>query len=966
LRPNAFGNALGRSLVERKLAGMDGAKSTSSMVYNASGQMIAVNFSDPQSGPAPTMGPKSKLFILDAQGNILKSREVGSNSPVQEQQQVIANGQLQMRYSTSQGGFGGDVTGEQEDNFWRAYNHEANQNPLIDTPLTGGPKGNSGGVVIAMEGDTLQSLAERLYGDSSLWYKLAEANNLNLDAVLHGGQQLLAPVYLDGAPDVLAYNNGKIIGSTLPNLMPPPPPSSKWGWLPKLISIVVYVIVYVFSGNSVFAAMASNVAEQHSTNMVNGNYNWRRFVKRTTNPFSGNFDDFARFVADPWSNGDHKYFDFKAVARAGAVAYLMKQVGGTVGNSGAADAATSGAGDAAASGAASTASTTATSWTATAINEGMRFAGSAVLHVLSGQSFSWKAVAATYAAQHAGDFVGGAMEGYAGNAPGSILNSDWGQYAQVAIRSAASNVAYQVIRENRVDWKAVGLNTLSVVGNTLITNSVNSLGGHGSWRAVAARAAFGGAMAKLRHGDVLSGMVEGAGDEIIMGLHAKAAQAAGLDRRNSTTRLNATLADWMGAEATALEQGGIGRELGLAVGSAIGGSLAERLDLDYELESVRTRSTERVRLRADAMPVLQSLGAEQLPSAGLLDGIKLPDMLTDADVAAMRTVVADSVEVAGAGGGISALEAREARVRQHQQNAMYGISDDGVMNRLIAPVRGTGQRLVPMRGDGLSPASRYLRDGGFTDARAGTLEYDVGRRLIEDLSIVGAPEVALGLIPAKVSSAASRYVGAAGEFLFGEQRMARIALAGELRTGLQLGETTLGQGYGNMSALHLDGETNLLTFRASSMYSPSNADLSRLALDGFRRSGEPVFRTGEGLAASEFERAFGGMLDRITPDSWSTPNPPDFIIKGGQFDGKTVDFLYTADSKYAADQMNKNFLQNAKAERKALDNIIKHTDKADFVPMDLRVLNERNQQKLLEVIQKLKPAEQRKLVIIKG
>lgn len=64
--------------------------------------------------------------------------------------------------------------------------------------------------------------------------------------------------------------------------------------------------------------------------------------------------------------------------------------------------------------------------------------------------------------------------------------------------------------------------------------------------------------------------------------------------------------------------------------------------------------------------------------------------------------------------------------------------------------------------------------------------------------------------------------------------------------------------------------------------------------------------------------------------------------------------------------MNKNFLINAKGERKALDNIIKHTDKADFVPMDFRVLNERNQQKLLEVIKNLKPAEQRKLIIIKG
>jgi hypothetical protein len=226
-------------------------------------------------------------------------------------------------------------------------------------------------------------------------------------------------------------------------------------------------------------------------------------------------------------------------------------------------------------------------------------------------------------------------------------------------------------------------------------------------------------------------------------------------------------------------------------GNAIGSSLAERLDPESELNSVRSQSTVRARQRGDAMPLLQSLGTERLPSAELLENLNHPAFVTDEDVEVMQRVMADSIEVAGAGGGVSAVQARDARLRQLQQNAMYGISDDGVMNRLISPNRDTGQRLVPTTGDGLSAAARYLRDNGYLDPREGQVSYDVGRHLIEDIGVVGAPEAALGLIPTKVTAAANRYITAAGEFVLGEQRAAKFALNAELRNGLALGELGL-------------------------------------------------------------------------------------------------------------------------------------------------------------------------------
>lgn len=52
-----------------------------------------------------------------------------------------------------------------------------------------------------------------------------------------------------------------------------------------------------------------------------------------------------------------------------------------------------------------------------------------------------------------------------------------------------------------------------------------------------------------------------------------------------------------------------------AFGNALGSSLAERLDPEYELESVRARSTERARLRGEQFEPLSMLGpTTRLPS----------------------------------------------------------------------------------------------------------------------------------------------------------------------------------------------------------------------------------------------------------------------------------------------------------------------------------------------------------------
>ena len=54
-------------------------------------------------------------------------------------------------------------------------------------------QGSSGGTYSVRAGDTLSSVAAQLWGDASLWYKLAQANGLTADGALSEGQTLIVP-----------------------------------------------------------------------------------------------------------------------------------------------------------------------------------------------------------------------------------------------------------------------------------------------------------------------------------------------------------------------------------------------------------------------------------------------------------------------------------------------------------------------------------------------------------------------------------------------------------------------------------------------------------------------------------------------------------------------------------------------------------------------------------------------------
>lgn len=104
------------------------------------------------------------------------------------------------------------------------------------------------------EGDTLQTIAAAMWGDSTLWYIIADANGLKGEDVLKAGQVLKVPNNVvnlhNTATTFKPYDPGLAIGNTQPTLPTPPPPprgSEGCGAIAQIIAIVVAIVVTVYA-----------------------------------------------------------------------------------------------------------------------------------------------------------------------------------------------------------------------------------------------------------------------------------------------------------------------------------------------------------------------------------------------------------------------------------------------------------------------------------------------------------------------------------------------------------------------------------------------------------------------------------------------------------------------------------------------------------------------------------------------
>ena len=131
------------------------------------------------------------------------------------------------------------------------------------------------GTYTVQAGDTLQGIAQSVYGNASLWYVIADANAISLDSSgnainLVAGTTLKLPAVSNeqnGSQTFDPYNPLKLIGSTTPALAYiPPPPSQHCNTLTELVVAAITVVATVYTaGVAADALGAGGVAGSTAT-----------------------------------------------------------------------------------------------------------------------------------------------------------------------------------------------------------------------------------------------------------------------------------------------------------------------------------------------------------------------------------------------------------------------------------------------------------------------------------------------------------------------------------------------------------------------------------------------------------------------------------------------------------------------------------------------------------------------------
>ncbi|WP_431686418.1 LysM peptidoglycan-binding domain-containing protein [Hahella sp. NBU794] len=108
-------------------------------------------------------------------------------------------------------------------------------------------------------GDTLATIASRLWGDASLWYLIADANGLSGDQDLKADLNLVVPNVVTNihinASTFRPYDPGLALGDTTPTLPEPPPPPKKG----KCAGAAIFVMIIAIAVTAIVAPALAGV-----------------------------------------------------------------------------------------------------------------------------------------------------------------------------------------------------------------------------------------------------------------------------------------------------------------------------------------------------------------------------------------------------------------------------------------------------------------------------------------------------------------------------------------------------------------------------------------------------------------------------------------------------------------------------------------------------------------------------------
>ncbi|MFZ2754287.1 MAG: putative Ig domain-containing protein [Lysobacteraceae bacterium] len=232
---------------------------TNTLTYDAFGKLVKQIENTPLPSNLGVLEDRARAYTYNGDGRVQTRREGKIVSNVFTQTADASGAKSNYLFVHAAGQQQAEL---REGGQIRTWNGGTYDTPQIQTLNGSGNYAAGGGTVTVQQGETLQSLAQRVYGNSSLWYVLADANGLSdPDAGLIAGTQLNTPkvtVSNNDANTFRPYDPSEAIGPTSPGLpYITPPPKKSCNVIAMVLMVVVAVVVTVFTAGAAAVAMSA-------------------------------------------------------------------------------------------------------------------------------------------------------------------------------------------------------------------------------------------------------------------------------------------------------------------------------------------------------------------------------------------------------------------------------------------------------------------------------------------------------------------------------------------------------------------------------------------------------------------------------------------------------------------------------------------------------------------------------------
>ncbi|SDF64610.1 YD repeat-containing protein [Massilia sp. PDC64] len=188
----------------------------------------------------------------DDNGNRIEVREGGTTGKLLNRLWYDADGHVQSHTASGTTEFNLIVNGQVYGEESGAQNLALGSNYLAATSpsLTAAPSSYS----VQSTSETLQSIAQNIWGDAGLWYLIADANALSSDAKLTVGQILRIPTRVNTVHGdyrtYTPYDASEQVGSTAPTMPAPQSGGGGCGGLGQLVMVVVAVVATIYTAGA--------------------------------------------------------------------------------------------------------------------------------------------------------------------------------------------------------------------------------------------------------------------------------------------------------------------------------------------------------------------------------------------------------------------------------------------------------------------------------------------------------------------------------------------------------------------------------------------------------------------------------------------------------------------------------------------------------------------------------------------